>query len=103
MWRITGRAFHRARPDCEFAMHDRKIQGMKLATAPLLRDPSPWTSFTPCCVFPPFCFTSHCNQPSRKMQIIPINMGQRSRVKDTYSVIFGTIICKYFGRTFINV
>lgn len=51
MWRITGRAFHRAGLNWELAVHDRKIQGMKLATAPLLCDLSLKTSVTPCCVF----------------------------------------------------
>lgn len=42
--RSQGRAFHRAGLNRELAMHDRKIQGMKLATAPLLCDLSPKTS-----------------------------------------------------------
>lgn len=87
---------------CELAKHERKIQGMKLATAPLLCDLSPWTSVTPRCAlfffFPPlpsFCITFHCNQPSRKMLIMPFNVCRCGRVKDTYDAIW--IICKYFG------
>ena len=51
LWKITGRAFHRAGPNRESAMHDRKIQGMKLATAPLLCDLSPKTSVAPLLYF----------------------------------------------------
>lgn len=49
--KITGHAFHRAGLNRELAMHDRKIQGMKLATAPFLCELSPKTSVAPCCIY----------------------------------------------------
>lgn len=59
-------------------MHDRKIQGMKLATAPLLCDLSPWTSVTPCCVF---ALLPIANKVAEKMQITFINRGQHCTVE----------------------
>lgn len=61
-------------PHCELAKHERKIQGMKLATASLLCDLSPWTSLTPRCAFfflfspllPSFCISFHCRSAQQK-------------------------------------
>lgn len=95
-------------PHCELAKHERKTQGMKLATAPLLCDPFPWTSLTPRCAPPSHAFTpnlhptsdlfasvSTAGQPSGKLQIMPFNVCQCAvsspRATPTYTIV------KYFG------
>lgn len=67
--RSQGRAFHRAGLNRELAMHDRKIQGMKLATAPLLCDLSPKTSVAPLLYFFLLYFHSTTDKLAEKCRL----------------------------------
>lgn len=63
-------------PRCELAKHERKMQGMKLATGPLLCDLSPWTSVTPLCAvfFSPLHFRLFA------LLAIAVNVAEKCRL-----------------------
>lgn len=98
VWKNAGRAFHCDDLNCELVVRDRKIQGMKLATAPLLCDLSPSTSVMALlCV----CLLPIANKLAEKCRLhLLMGVSIAQQCGKSHPMQSCNIICCYMGQKF---